>query len=154
MKTLVIGCGTLERRDDAAGLHVARRLRELGFDAREHSGDGLDLMELWSANDDVILIDAVHGGGAPGSLHCWAAADAPLNQEFYACSTHHLGVNDAIRLGARLGRLPNRFRVYGITAADVGRGEGLSPEVAVAIDDLAKEIAIELGDRVRAAGMH
>jgi Ni,Fe-hydrogenase maturation factor len=36
----IIGCGNAERGDDAAGLLLVRRLRELGVDAHEHSGEG------------------------------------------------------------------------------------------------------------------
>jgi len=40
----IIGCGNLDRGDDAAGLLVARRLRALGVEAAEHSGEGLTLL--------------------------------------------------------------------------------------------------------------
>ncbi len=42
---MIIGCGNSDRSDDAAGLLVARRLRELGIDARELSGDMLGLLD-------------------------------------------------------------------------------------------------------------
>ena len=37
---LILGCGNPDRSDDAAGVLVVRRLRELGIHADEFGGDG------------------------------------------------------------------------------------------------------------------
>ena len=68
VRTLVIGCGNRDRGDDAAGILVVRRLREHGIDAREHSSDGLALIDTWSAAEYVILIDTVMTGAPPGTI--------------------------------------------------------------------------------------
>ena len=64
---LVIGLGNDYRHDDAVGRVVARRLKAIeGDDVRvvEESGEGAALIEAWKGADFVILIDAVHSGGA------------------------------------------------------------------------------------------
>jgi len=52
---LVLGCGNPDRGDDAAGRLVARRLGELGIEARENSGDALALLDAWQGADEVVV---------------------------------------------------------------------------------------------------
>ena len=65
MEYRIIGCGKLNRGDDAAGLLVSRRLRELGVNALDQTGEGLQLMESWRGRDAVIVVDAVVTGAPP-----------------------------------------------------------------------------------------
>jgi hydrogenase maturation protease len=70
-RILVIGVGNEYRRDDAVGLIVARRLRELSprnVTVIEESGEGTNLMESWTGADMVILIDAASSGARPGTI--------------------------------------------------------------------------------------
>jgi hydrogenase maturation protease len=138
---LILGCGNPDRSDDTAGLLVARRLRELGIDAREHSGDALSLIETWSDAPEVIIIDAVVSGAAPGTITIWDVRTAPLPPDQFRCSTHALGLAEAIELARVLDRLPPRFILYGIEGINFGRGGPLSSEVAGAVERLAQQIA-------------
>lgn len=140
MKPLIVGCGTADRGDDAAGLVVARRLREIGFEALEHSGDGLALMELWHGRELVILIDAVVTGAVPGSLGVWDAADARFVAEGFR-GTHAVGIADAVKLARVLGRMPARLYIYGIEARRFEPGAGLSAEVEAAVEPVTRSIA-------------
>lgn len=138
---LILGCGNPDRADDAAGLLVAARLRDLGIDAHEHSGDMLALMDEWSREEEVILVDAVVSGAAPGAITTWDARQAALPPDYFPCSTHALGVAEAVELARALGRLPRRLIVYGIEATNFEPGGSLSSGVAVAVERLARDIA-------------
>lgn len=144
MKPLVIGCGNLDRGDDGAGLLVARRLRELGLEAVEHSGAATDLIERWRGAGVVILVDAVVAGAAPGAIHLWRRPEAFLATAAPRGSTHLLGLADALALAAALGRLPKKLIVYGIEASRFGVGERPSPEVAAAVEELVRRLARRL----------
>ena len=63
-KLVVIGIGNEYRRDDGAGLVVARRIRAAapGLRVREESGEGAALIEAWRGAEIVVLCDAVHSG--------------------------------------------------------------------------------------------
>lgn len=137
---LILGCGNPDRSDDAAGLLVVQRLCQLGVEAREHPGEMLALMDAWSGAPEVILIDAVVSGAAPGEIRRWDGA-APLPREPFRCSTHALGVAEAVELGRALDRLPPKLILYGIEAMKFDRGGPVSPEVADAVERLAKDIA-------------
>ena len=150
----IIGCGNSDRADDGAGLLVARRLRELGFDAFEHSGDGFALLDLWQGSDDVVLVDAVVSGAKPGAISIWNPESQPAAARDYRCSTHVFGPAEAIELGRALDRLPPRLRVYGIEANDFTTGGAPSAEVLAAVDQVVTAIAEYNSAAGRAVGYH
>jgi hydrogenase maturation protease len=139
---LVIGLGNAARSDDAAGLSAARRLRERGRDAREHEGDPTALIELWRDAGEVIVVDAVRSGAAPGTIRRVDATAAPLPASLRtSTSTHAVGLADAIELARALGRLPRQVVVYGIEGERFAAGTGLTPAVAAAVDAVVEELA-------------
>lgn len=142
--TLIIGCGHPDCGDDAAGLLVARRLRELGLPAVEASGEATGLMSCWEGETDVILVDATLSGAPAGTIQVWEAEQAPLVRERFRCSTHGLGVVEAIELSRALGRLPPRLRIYGIEGRRFEPGAGPSPEVVQAVEQVARRIREEI----------
>jgi hydrogenase maturation protease len=143
---MVIGVGNAYRSDDAAGLLVARRLRERGVEALEYEGEPVALLDAFAGRDAVVLVDAVRSGAPPGTVHRADASEQPLPTELRSApSTHLVGVAEAIELGRALGRLPARVIVYGIEGEQFVAGEELSPSVAAAIDPLVEAVLAEVG---------
>ena len=144
---LVIGLGNDFRRDDGAGRVAARRVRELAGGAVriiEESGEGAALMDAWRGAELVILIDAVHSGAAPGTIHRLDARAQPIPSNFFHYSTHAFSVAEAVELARALDQLPPRLIVHGIEGKDFTSGEGLSPEVAAAVEQVAQTVKGEL----------
>ena len=140
---LILGCGNPDRSDDAAGLLVARRLRELGIQAHELGGDGLALIDAWSGWADVIVVDAMMSGAPPGTITVWDARTSPFPVGQFRCSTHALGATEAIELARALDRLPCKLIVFGIEGIRFDCGGSPSAEVTEAIERLAQHIAKE-----------
>ena len=144
----IIGCGNQDRGDDHAGIVVAERLRELGFDAETHSGDALGLIEKWSSDDDVILVDAVVTGAKPGTLQVWNFSRSGSGTVKFAegatVSSHGFDVAEAIELGRALHRLPSRLRIYGIETEQFDHGTEISEPVRGAILQAVERIRAEL----------
>ena len=73
MHTLVLGLGNLLLSDEGVGVHVARALaeRELPPDVSvvEAGTAFLDVLPDIEKADRIVLIDAMEGGGAPGSVY-------------------------------------------------------------------------------------
>jgi hydrogenase maturation protease len=138
---LVIGCGNPDRSDDAAGILVARRLRELGIQAHELCGEGLALIDAWSGWADVIVVDAVKSGAPPGTITIWDARVSPLPVSQFGCSSHRLGVGEGIELARTLDRLPGKLMVVGIEGIQFSYGGSVSAEVAEAVERVARRIA-------------
>lgn len=143
----VIGVGNVWRGDDVVGLLAARRLREkLGpsVEVIDAEGDGLALLDLMEGVDHVILIDAVKGKGRPGATvrldlsaeSCWGTV--------VPCSTHAMGVADAIDLVRALGRLPKQIVLYGIEIESVDPGASLTAAVREGLDIVVEQVTQEV----------
>ncbi len=141
---LVIGCGHPDCGDDAAGLLVVRRLRQLGVEALEASGETASLMALWEGTSDVLVVDAMLTGLPPGSVRLFEPAETPLVREALRCSTHGFGVAEAVELARVLERLPPRLRILGIEGRRFAPGTAPSPEVLEAVETAAQRILEEM----------
>jgi hydrogenase maturation protease len=149
---VVIGVGNEYRGDDAVGLVVVRKLKGKNLpDVRvmEASGEGAALLEHWKNEDVVILIDAVHSGAEPGTIHRLDAHAQPIPIEFFRYSTHAFSVVEAIELARALNQLPPRLIVYGIESENFEAGVGLSLKVEKAAQKVMKCVAQEVLDHLQ-----
>jgi len=140
---LVIGVGHPHRGDDAAGLEVARRLREgtpEGTRILATSGDATTLMEAWRDYDIVTIVDSVVGAGEVGDIVRVEPDETGLETAAPRPSTHSFGVAEAIALGRQLDELPRHLVVYGIEGRRFGLGVEMSPEVRAAVEALATRL--------------
>ena len=145
---IVIGIGNAFRGDDAAGLAVARAL---GDDPRviAHAGEPIDLLERWEGAGEVIVVDAARSGAAPGTVHRLDGLAEPVTA---GGSTHAFGLAETLALARALGRAPARMEVIGIEGERFGAGEGLSPAVARAVEQVARDLRARLGKPAPARG--
>jgi hydrogenase maturation protease len=144
---IVIGIGNDFRCDDAAGLVVAQRLKNLlptSITVCEQSGDGLLLIDSWKDAQKAILIDAVYSGGQPGEIYRFDAYEQPIPATFFHLSSHALSVAEAIELSWTLGSIPPKLIVYGIEANRFTAGTILSAEIKKAIEKVITLIIDEI----------
>ncbi len=136
---LVIGIGNAFRRDDGAGLVIAREVGKLEFpDIRviEMSGEGASLMEAWKDYRLAILIDASSSDHVPGTVHRFEPKTETIPFDFFHYSTHAFSVAEAIELAKTLKTETPDLILYGVDGADFGNGEGLSEEVGRSVQDV------------------
>jgi hydrogenase maturation protease len=119
---LVLGLGNDILGDDAAGLNVAREIRQHLSDAdeievEETSEMGLSLLDYMVGFDDLVLVDAVQTGQAPpGFLHEF---DDSRLKVLPVVSPHFLGVGEIVALGRQLGLpVPGRVTIFAIEVQD------------------------------------
>ena len=141
---LVIGVGNRYRRDDGVGPWVADRLRARGVRTVEASGEGAGLIDLWNEADTAVVVDAMRSAGVPGSVRRFDARHAEIPERLFAYSSHLFGLAEAISLARELDRLPRCLVVYGIEGADFTAGEGLSPAVRTAAEQVTRRVAEEI----------
>ncbi|HMK78945.1 MAG TPA: hydrogenase maturation protease [Xanthobacteraceae bacterium] len=152
---LVIGIGNADRGDDAVGRVVARKLstrRIPGVRVLEQGGEAAGLLDGLSGAQAAYLIDAARSGRLPGTISRFDAAAMELPRIAFGCSTHGLGLAEAIELARALGQLPHRCVVYAIEGRAYDIGAPLSPEVATAAEAVARMIADEMRGFVRDEG--
>lgn len=146
----IIGLGNFHRTDDAAGIEVVRLLRERAPDNAEIlecEDDPVTLLDRWSGDDRVIIVDAAASGDRPGKTHRFDAGAAPLPANVFPLSSHAVGLVEVVELGRALGRLPRSLVVYAVEGADFATGQGLSPAVGRALRGVAEHVlreAVEL----------
>jgi hydrogenase maturation protease len=141
--------GSPFRGDDAVGPLVAERLAAAGAPLLDCADEPTRLLDLWAGLDLVVVVDAVRGNAAPGTLHRIETEDGGLPDDVRLASTHALGVPAALELGRALGRAPGRVVVLGLEGASFGMGDGLTPAVADALDELVDAVLRELGEEHR-----
>jgi hydrogenase maturation protease len=145
---LVVGLGNELRRDDGAGVVVARELlarrTEPGIEVREQPGEPIALLDAWRGHDAAVLIDAMTSGAAPGTIARFDAGDEPLLETLRcSSSTHAVSLTDALELARVLERLPSRLIIYAVEGQDFATGSELSADVRAAVPDVADAVLAE-----------
>lgn len=132
---IVIGVGNRDRGDDAVGPLVVDRLGST-LPCFESNGDPSALISLFDRDSEVIIVDAMVTGGAPGSISSAGLAEAggTASELSGHGSTHGFGVLEALELARALGALPPRVTLVGVEASSFEPGSGLSPELEPAIE--------------------
>jgi hydrogenase maturation protease len=151
-RILVIGIGNEYRSDDAAGLVVARRLRQLSIGnvtVIEASGEGADLMESWKGADTVIIVDAASSGAKPGTIHRIDARAQRIPTGLLRYSTHAFSVGEAVELARAMNRLPPRMVVFGIEGERFDEGTVLSRAVQGSVDAVVDLVLRQLRTAAR-----
>ena len=147
VKVLVVGIGNEDCGDDAAGLLVARSLREKGLPGmavHELCGDATSLLEIWQGAATVYLIDAVSSGAVPGTLHRMDAGEIDPNRNVLRFSTHSASLLSVVELGRLLGQLPRQVIIFGIEGKAFAAGEELSPAARCGIEKAMAAILDEI----------
>ena len=140
---VVIGVGNAWAGDDAAGLLVARMVRDrapAGVAVIEHEGEPTALVDAWDGAALAIVVDATLGGGRVGEVRVIDATHAPLPASFTGTSTHAFGLGEAIELARALGRLPSRLVVVGIEGNSFEAGAATGAAVTAALQPAAEQV--------------
>lgn len=142
----VVGCGRWLRRDDQAGLLVARALQRAGLKSVRLVLTESPAADLFNELDGVqllIIVDAARSDRRhrPG---CWRRFEyhgpsRPLKSSI-ASDAHTLGAAFGLELAWELKVLPSDTWIYAIVAGDCGYGESLTPPVAQAVRSVARAI--------------
>lgn len=143
MKTLVLGIGNPIVTDDAAGLRIARRIKEMNpeLEVVEACSGAMGLFDYVVDHDRVILIDSVKtDGGKPGTLYKIEMQD--LKPTLSHAASHGLDIASAFKVGEGLGyKMPESVSIYAVEVKDnVNFGEECTTEVADRIPSIAREI--------------
>ena len=139
---VVVGIGQLAAGDDAVGLLVARNVAAKGIVARECADASL-LLTLLGDGRRVVVVDAVVGGGAPGTvskLDAGALGSGPR-----PLSSHGLGVAEAIELARALygeGAVALLSIVGVVIEPPTDVAMGLSEAVAAAIEPASQLVTM------------
>jgi hydrogenase maturation protease len=151
--TLVLGVGNAVCGDDGAGPAVVARLRRHappGVDLALSDGEILGLLAALDGRERVILVDAARSGRPAGTIVRLSDPE-PGSTCVRAGSSHALGVEDALAIHEALGHPAGAVVVYAIEGLSFGPGDGLSPQVARAVERVERMVRVEIQRCTRAS---
>ena len=146
-KTVIMGAGNILMKDDGIGVHAVRAL--LGH---EDIPDNVEIVDAGTAGADcllqypdterLIIIDAVLGGGKPGTMYRLSPDDfrqAPQCK----MSLHQMSLMDSLDASRLLGTQPREIIIIGVEPAVIAEGMGMTRRVASQLSKIV-EIVLRL----------
>ena len=131
-RVVVLGVGNLLLSDEGVGVHVANKLMEMdlppGVQVVEGGTDGFRLMNVVTGAARLIVVDAIKGGGPPGSIYRFDIEDAPTYPDEYKTSVHQIGILEVVHLSELIGEAPETT-IIGVEPKSLDMDMELSPEV-------------------------
>lgn len=148
-RIVVLGVGNILLKDEGIGVRVVEELTRL-YDFPEcvkvidGGTQGLWLLPTIQEADRLIVVDAVLGGGPPGTLYRLEKDDIPKGLRLKQ-SSHDNNLVEALNLCALVDRAPESVTVIGIEPKEIVHFDlQMSPEVASRIPDLVRRVIEEL----------
>lgn len=146
-RKVVLGVGNLLLRDEGVGVHAVQELVKQVLPPDVEVVDGgtaaLDLLHVVAGAEKLVVIDALQGGGAPGTLYRLTPGDLGARREHRDVSLHQSDLLDVLEMAARLGMCPPTT-IIGVEPGVIEYGLELSPEVAARIPDILALVRSEL----------
>ena len=144
----IIGCGNLNRSDDAVGVIIAQRLQQyLAEHPHPHmrvydcGTAGMEVMFQARGSKKLIIIDASSTGAEPGAVFKVPGKELEALPE-PSYNLHDFRWDHALAAGRKIFKedFPEEVTVYLIEAENLGFGLELSPVVQHSADLVFKEI--------------
>lgn len=156
MTILVVGLGNILLRDEGIGVRVIEALQHrgdlpAGIELVDGGTSAMDLLDTLAQAEHLIIIDAVRGGRAPGSLVRIAGDAVPA---FFQTklSPHQVGLSDVLATLRLMEQEPKTVVVLGCEPETLETGLELSPTVAAQVDPLCRMALTEVAALVAGAG--
>ncbi len=144
----IIGCGNLNRSDDAVGVIIAQRLQQY-LAQRPHphmrvydcGTAGMEVMFQARGSKKLIIIDASSTGSEPGAVFKVPGKELEALPE-PSYNLHDFRWDHALAAGRKIFKedFPEEVTVYLIEAENLGFGLELSPVVQHSADLVFEEI--------------
>jgi hydrogenase maturation protease len=146
---LVIGLGNPDRGDDAVGVRIARQVAAERLDVLAlEFDDPSEALDAWTADDTVIVADAISSGGNPGDVHVIDVVQRKLpGGSWSSGGTHALGLAAIVELARSLDLMPRTFVVVGVEASRFDHGVPMSEAVAAAVPTAARAVITVIDER-------
>jgi hydrogenase maturation protease len=150
-KITVLGIGNILLSDEGVGVHVANKLSAISLPEHvsvvEGGTDGFRLLNIITETEHLIVIDAVKGGGEPGSIYRFDIDDVRACPSGFKTSVHQIGILEVIDLSGLIGKTP-RTTIIGIEPKSLELGMELSPEISEKIPRIIDLVLAELNGSI------
>ena len=146
-KIVVLGVGNILLSDEGVGVCVAQELMKMklppGVRVVEGGTEGFGLLDVITEADRLIIVDAVKGGGAPGSIYRFDIEDLSLYPDTCKTSFHQVGIMDVLRLSGLIGKTP-QATIIGVEPKSLEMSMTLSCEVSKKVPEVIELVLREI----------
>ncbi len=167
MKILILGIGNPLRGNDAVGIEAANNIknffsdRDIDIDVKTASTTNIDILNIISGYDKVVIIDAVKTADRNlGRIHILHAKHLKSSSYHILCNirarrristdtfsvaeytTHNIDLGTTLEIGRALGMKIPKITIYGIEVGCENEDfkQGLSKRVKAAVPAVTKKI--------------
>lgn len=150
-RVAVVGVGNVLLKDEGVGVHVARALRERVETDRSNveiidGGTSPDVFLLVEGVRKLIVVDAVKGGGSPGSIYRFHPNDIISGGQCIV-SVHQVGLLDGLRMIEYSAAKPENIVIIGVEPKEIDWGMELSTELNERLPEIVKVVMGEVDSR-------
>jgi hydrogenase maturation protease len=146
-KVVVLGIGNLILRDEGVGVHAVRELEGRKLPAHVEIIDGgtslMELLPVIQEAERIIVIDALRGGGEPGTVYRVTPDDLTADTE-RTLSLHQVGLLEVLGMARQLGGEP-QVVIIGVEPKEISWGMELTPEVKAKLPRVIDAVFEEMG---------
>lgn len=146
-RIVVLGLGNVLLKDEGVGIHVVHALQDsppppdIDLEVID-GGTSPEALCLVEGADKLIVIDAVRGGGDPGSIYRFRPAEITLDDKDYL-SLHQIGILESLRIMEGMGGEPKDMVILGVEPKEITWGLALSPELECKVPQIVKLVMEE-----------
>lgn len=148
MSILILGVGNILLSDEGLGVRVVELLKEnyiFPDNVKLLDGGtlGIDLLYFLEGIEKLIVVDAILGGKAPGTLYKFSGAEV----EAYfkgKVSAHEVGIQEVLGIAQLTGKYPKEVVVIGMEPQSLEISLELSPAVKDNLQKLIQEVIKQL----------
>jgi hydrogenase maturation protease len=145
-KMAIVGVGNLLLMDEGVGVHVVQELERRHLPSNVLVIDGgtcPDALAYASEVDKLVIVDAVRGGGEPGTVYRLTPDDIDESDR-NPLSLHEWDLMDSLKL-SRYWTEDIEVVIIGVEPAQMEWGMDLSPEVQARLPRIVEVVLREVG---------
>ncbi len=141
--------GNLLLQDEGVGVHLVQALRQLPPEGNRFltiidGGTCPDAFDLVPQGiEKLIIVDAVRGGGEPGTIYRFTPEDIAFGQGAIT-SLHQLGLAEGLRMMESSAVQPEEVVVIGVEPGNIGWGLELSPKLQRSLPQIVQVVQREI----------
>lgn len=150
-KVAVIGMGNLLLKDEGVGIHVIQALEKASLDGCGEfmivdGGTCTDiLLQLPDGIEKLIVVDAVKGGGEPGSIYRFTPDDIAFERGTRT-SVHQLGLSESLAMMEAARAKPPQVVILGVEPKEIDWGLEISAELQERIPQMIALVKEEIAN--------
>lgn len=143
-KTMVLGIGNIIMGDEGFGLHVIRRLKEIGMPENiilEEGGvGGFDLLGVLQGIEKLVVVDIMMLPLPPGEIKVFEPGNPPKEPGKAIVSFHQIGVLELVNMWSMMGNEEPEVTFVVTCPQTIDWGTELSQALKPAVEKAADTI--------------